>query len=145
MMRVQRDRQGPETRRRTNRACTPLEPRGMHAVAGAIDRQAGNALMALHEIEGLLLQARVDRARERRVAPKTADVGRVATHETHRHFGVARCGLDVLPGTREYGDFGRLFAIGRQCAQCAGHETLGPTIGVVARPNQSNLHESDFK
>src|SRR5512139_2455335 len=69
-----------QTRQRAERAGAILEPLPMHAVAGAVDVAAREALMRLDEIETL---ARGRSARKAPVAPYAADMKRVAADRPH--------------------------------------------------------------
>ena len=56
----------------------------MHAVAGAVDVAARDALVRLDEIEAPVLPRRARRARERPVAPQVADVERIDAQQPAR-------------------------------------------------------------
>src|SRR5258706_6546905 len=77
VVRIQRHAQAFEERRCGS---PQLEPAPMHAVAGAIDVAAGNALVRLHKVEARPPPRRASGAREGPVAPHLADVEGIDLH-----------------------------------------------------------------
>src|SRR5258706_8701816 len=92
----------------------------MHAVAGAVDVAAGNALVRLHDVEAFAPPRRARRARERPVAPEIADVegidGEGAARAPTGIFSANQCYFRAASLERRHG---------------AGDEALRSAVGVV--------------
>src|SRR3989475_6557258 len=82
-----------------SRALSQLEPAAMHAVAGAVDVAARDALVRLYYVEALSSPRRARGARERPVAPQIADVKGIDAQQAPRApaFAAARDQRDVGP------------------------------------------------
>ncbi len=126
MVGIERDAEALEG---PGRSAPDVEPFRVHAVAGAVDAAAGDALVRLHQVEAASLPGLARGARERRVAPGITDVEGVDGEETPRAPAV---GL-----ARDQRQF-RARALERR--QRAFDEALGPAVGVVALPDQRQAH-----
>ena len=123
----------PEAAKRTESGAPVLEPLGVHAVAGAVDVAAVDALMRLHELERPTGDLAAHRTGEAPVAPEAADVERVAADQAP---GVAD------PLACEHGDRHTLPA---ERAEGALDEALGASVGAVALPHQGETHSRYFR
>jgi len=74
MMRVDPDAEASQPRQVSQ---TLVEPRGVHAVAGAKEVATGEALVRLDERCAVARECLADSPREARVAPQAADVKRI--------------------------------------------------------------------
>src|SRR5258708_18019567 len=110
-----------EALERPCRGAAQLEPAPVHAVPGAIDVAARNALVRLHHVEGFAAPGSARRAGERPVAPQVADMERIDAQHAPRS--------PARGAARDEGDFG---AGALQRRQGARDEALGAAIGVIA-------------
>src|SRR3979490_95049 len=114
----------------------------MHAVAGAVDVAARDALVRLHDVEALAPPGLARGARERPGAPKVA-------HLTGRDAHGARMVADMKGTDAQQAPRAPAFAAARdqrdfrpralERRQGAGNEPLGAPIGVVALPYQGKF------
>ena len=118
-----------EPRDRSGGARAVLEPLAMHAVAGAVDVAAGDALVRLHEVEALGGEPRAHGAREAAVAPQPSDVERIDLERARR--GTRR------PLAR---DDRHLRALLRERVQRTRDEPFRSAVRVVALPDDGDPH-----
>src|SRR5712692_5290713 len=123
----------PQPAKRAKSGAPVLEPLGVHAVAGPVDIAAVDALMRLHELKRPAGDLAAHGAGETPVAPKAADVKRIAADQAS---GVAD------PFAREHG---YRYTLPAERAECALDEALGTPVGVVALPNQGETHSRYFR
>src|SRR6266702_620266 len=123
----------PQAAKRTESGAPVLEPLGVHAVAGAVDVAAVDALVRLHEIERPTGDLAAHRAGEAPVAPKAADVERVAANQ-------APGGADPFASEDGY-----RHTLPAERAEGALDEALGAPVGAVALPHQGEAHSRYFR
>src|SRR5712691_4880959 len=110
------------------RAAPQVEPAAMHAVAGAVDVAARDALVRLHDVEAHAPPRLARGACERPVAPQVADVKGIDAQQAPR--------TPALAAARDQRDLGPR-ALERR--QGAGNKPLGAPIRAVTLPHQGEL------
>src|SRR5207249_698957 len=125
-MRIERDAQPLGDSRR---GATQLEPASMHAVAGAVDVAARDALVRLHQIESVPPPGPARGLREGPVAPQVAEVEWVDLQVLARApaLFLSRQERDIDPGSF-------------QRRKRPADEALRPAVGAVALPDDGQLH-----
>ena len=108
-----------------------IQPGGMDAVAGAIDVAAGNALMALHQVEAAFGDQALHGARKAGIAPGPSQV------ERRQAQAVRAAGRLALPLPRDHGD---IDTPGREGGDGTFDEALGAAEGRVLLAHDGKLH-----
>ena len=103
----------------------------MQAIAGAKDVTAGNALVALNQIENLAADQGAHAAGEADVSQQAADAG--GAEQAHHHAG-------LLLATPFAGQQGDLYCFRAEGAQGALNKAFGTTERVVGLADDGQMH-----